>query len=375
MRASLAGAALALMLVAAFLAGRYVTTPEAVAPAALPPQTAAPAPLPPGPASLEPEESRTIAVFRAARDSVVAITTSARVVDPFTRRAGERPLGSGSGFLWDEAGHVVTNDHVISEASGATVQLADGRSLQARVVGRAPSHDLAVLRIAAEDLPGPLPRPEPGQGALEVGQSVLAIGNPFGLDWTLTTGIVSALDRDLPGDRGRTIRGLIQTDAAINPGNSGGPLLDARGRLVGVNTAIFSPSGASAGIGFAVPVSTVARVVPQLIETGRYSPPSLGLGFDARINAAVNRQGLAGALVLDVAPGSEAARKGIAPARVARGRLLPGDVVVALDGMAVTGLDDLLGLIDRRRPGESVTLTLSRNGRSREVTLELLAGR
>ncbi|WP_282025443.1 S1C family serine protease [Limimaricola cinnabarinus] len=375
MRASLAGAALALMLVAAFLAGRYVTTPEAAAPAPLPPQTAAPAPLPPGPASLEPEESRTIAVFRAARDSVVAITTSARVVDPFTRRAGERPLGSGSGFLWDEAGHVVTNDHVISEASGATVQLADGRSLQARVVGRAPSHDLAVLRIAAEDLPGPLPRPEPGQGALEVGQSVLAIGNPFGLDWTLTTGIVSALDRDLPGDRGRTIRGLIQTDAAINPGNSGGPLLDARGRLVGVNTAIFSPSGASAGIGFAVPVSTVARVVPQLIETGRYSPPSLGLGFDARINAAVNRQGLAGALVLDVAPGSEAARKGIVPARVARGRLLPGDVVVALDGMAVTGLDDLLGLIDRRRPGESVTLTLSRNGRSREVTLELLAGR
>ncbi|MGR3463514.1 S1C family serine protease [Limimaricola sp.] len=365
MRASLAGAILVLMLIAAFFAGRFAGSPE-------PPP---PAPLPPASAALETAEQRTIAVFKSARDSVVAITTSARVVDPFTRRAGETPLGSGSGFVWDAAGHVVTNDHVIQRASRATVQLADGRSLEARVVGRAPSHDLAVLRISGRDLPAPLPRPEPGQGALEVGQSVLAIGNPFGLDWTLTTGIVSALERELPGEAGRMIRGLIQTDAAINPGNSGGPLLDARGRLVGVNTAIFSPSGASAGIGFAVPVSTVARVVPQLIETGRYAPPSLGLGFDARINAAVNRQGLAGALVLEVAPGSEAARKGIAPARMARGRLLPGDVVVAADGAPVTALDDLLAEVDRRRAGEAMTLTLSREGRTREVELTLRPGR
>lgn len=364
MRASLAGALLTLLLVAAFLAGRFAATPEPAPPAALPP----------GPASLEPEESRTIAVFRAARDSVVAITTRTRVVDPFTRRTGETPLGSGSGFLWDAAGHVVTNDHVIQRASRAVVQLADGRSLEARVIGRDPTHDLAVLRIEGQDLPAPLPRPEAGEG-LEVGQSVLAIGNPFGLDWTLTTGIVSALDRELPGDGGRAIRGLIQTDAAINPGNSGGPLLDARGRLVGVNTAIFSPSGASAGIGFAVPVATVARVVPQLIETGRYSPPSLGLGFDARINAAVNRQGLSGALVLEVAPGSQAARAGVEPARVARGRLLPGDVVVAIDGAPVENLDDLLALVDRRRAGEAVTVTLSRGGRLREVKLELIEGR
>ncbi len=367
MRASLAGVAFALMLIAAFLAGRYAVETEAS-----PPETE---PLPPGPASLEIEEARTIAVFRAARDSVVAITTSTRIIDPFTRRTGETQLGSGSGFVWDADGHVVTNDHVIQGASRALVQLADGRSLEAQVVGRAPSHDLAVLRIGGDALPAPLPRPEPGEGGLEVGQSVLAIGNPFGLDWTLTTGIVSALDRDLPCEAGRAISGLIQTDAAINPGNSGGPLLDARGRLIGVNTAIYSPSGASAGIGFAVPVSTVARVVPQLIETGRYSPPSLGLGFDARINAAVNRQGLPGALVLDVAPGSEAARAGVEPARVARGRLLPGDVVIALDGEEVEGLDDLLAMVDRHRPGDSVTLTLLRDGRRRELTLELRPGR
>ncbi|EYD70935.1 serine protease, putative [Limimaricola hongkongensis DSM 17492] len=364
MRASLAGAILVLMLIAAFFAGRFAGSPE-------PP----PAPLPPASAALETAEQRTIAVFKSARDSVVAITTSARTVDPFTRRTGEAPLGSGSGFLWDATGHVVTNDHVIQRASGATVQLADGRSLAARVVGRAPGHDLAVLRIEGRALPAPLPRPEIGEGALEVGQSVLAIGNPFGLDWTLTTGIVSALERDLPGEAGRTIRGLIQTDAAINPGNSGGPLLDARGRLVGVNTAIFSPSGASAGIGFAVPVSTVARVVPQLIETGRYTPPTLGLGFDARLNAAVNRQGLSGVVVFEVARGSEAARAGIEPARLGRGRLLPGDVIVGIGGTPVSTLEDLLAEIDRRRVGETVVVTLENDGDRREVELTLQAGR
>jgi S1-C subfamily serine protease len=364
MRASLVGAILALMLILAFMAGRQTSTSPSA-----PPVAALPAP-----AEAASAEARTIAVFRAARDSVVAITTSTRIVDPFTRRADETPLGSGSGFIWDEAGHVVTNDHVIQKASRATVQLADGRSLPARVVGRDPGHDLAVLRIEGRDLPAPLPRPEGGEGALQVGQSVLAIGNPFGLDWTLTTGIVSALDRELPGEAGRMIRGLIQTDAAINPGNSGGPLLDARGRLVGVNTAIYSPSGASAGIGFAVPVAVAARVVPQLIETGRYAPPSLGLGFDARINAAVNRQGLTGALVLEVAPGSQAEAAGIVPARLARGVLLPGDVIRALDGEAVEGLDDLLARIDRRRAGEEVTLSLERDGRRREVTLTLRSG-
>ncbi|PYE82258.1 S1C family serine protease [Pseudoroseicyclus aestuarii] len=342
---------------------------------ALAPETAAPRapsalPLPAAEAPLALPEERTIAVFRAAREGVVAITTSAQVRDPFSRRVGERPLGSGSGFLWNADGYVVTNNHVIAGASRAVVQLADGRSLDAQVVGTAPGHDLAVLRIAAGDLPAPLPLAE--AGGLEVGQSVLAIGNPFGLDWTLTSGIVSALDRDLQEEGGRTIRGVIQTDAAINPGNSGGPLLDASGRLVGVTTAIYSPSGANAGIGFAVPVGAVLRVVPQLIETGRYSPPSLGLGFDSQINAAVNRQGLEGALVLEVMPDSDAARAGITHAQLSRdGRIIPGDVIKTLDGLPVDTLDALLAALDRRRVGDEVTLGLEKDGARREVVLQL----
>ncbi len=315
-------------------------------------------------------ERSTIALFRAAREAVVAISTAERVVDPWTRRSFEQPAGSGSGFVWDEAGHIVTNDHVIRGRTSATVSLADGRSFPARLAGRDPTHDLAVLRIQARGLPAPLPLGRSRD--LEVGQQVLAIGNPFGLDWTLTTGIVSALDRELPTEGGRAIRGLIQTDAAINPGNSGGPLLDSAGRLIGVNTAIFSPSGASAGIGFAVPVGSVRRVVPQLIETGRYRPPTLGIEVDQRVNAAVNRQGLEGVLVLGVRPGSPAARAGLTPAQIDRsGRLLPGDVIVALDGMPLQTLDDFLAAMDLRSAGETVRLTLRQGRREREIEMEL----
>ncbi|EPX86273.1 Trypsin-like serine protease, typically periplasmic [Rubellimicrobium thermophilum DSM 16684] len=207
------------------------------------------------------EEAATIALFRAARDSVVAISTTRTRRDLFGRAAGEVPLGSGSGWIWDGSGHVVTNAHVIAGASAALVTLADGRSFDARLVGADPRHDLAVLRIEGEDLPAPLTLAPPKPP--EVGSRVLAIGNPFGLDWTLTTGIVSALERELPGRDGVPIRGLIQTDAAINPGNSGGPLLDGAGRVIGVNTAIYSPSGGSAGIGFAIPAATVAAWFPN----------------------------------------------------------------------------------------------------------------
>ncbi|WP_223877704.1 S1C family serine protease [Histidinibacterium aquaticum] len=325
------------------------------------------------PLPLTDTERTTISLFQSARESVVAISTADTVVDPWTRRSYEQPAGSGSGFLWDDRGHIVTNDHVVGGRSTATVALADGRSVEARLVGRDAAHDLAVLRIRAEDLPEPL---QVGRSRdLEVGQGVLAIGNPFGLDWTLTTGIVSALDRELPSRTGRTIRGLIQTDAAINPGNSGGPLLDSAGRLIGVNTAIYSPSGASAGIGFAVPVGTVRRVVPQLIESGRYTPPSLGIEVDSRVNAAVNRQGLEGVLVLGTVPGSPAAEAGLEGARLDRaGRIVPGDVLTALDGEPLEGLDDFFAALDSREPGESVTVTL-RSGRSeRTVEMELVEG-
>lgn len=194
---------------------------------------------------LAPQEETTIALFEAARGSVVSITTESRVLDPWSRRAMEVPRGTGSGFIWDDRGHIVTNNHVIRGASGARVRLADGRLLEADLVGTAPEHDLAVLHVdAGLDTPPPLSIGE--SDTLRVGQSVFAIGNPFGLDWTLTTGIVSALDREIPTQGGATIEGLIQTDAAINPGNSGGPLIDSAGRLIGVNTAIFSPSGSSA---------------------------------------------------------------------------------------------------------------------------------
>ncbi len=335
------------------------------------PQAAAVAPVAPVELAVAPEgsdEGATIATFRAARDSVVAISTSASRRDLFGRVATEVPLGTGSGFIWDGAGHVVTNAHVIQGANAATVQLADGRAFDARLVGFDRGHDLAVLRIEGEDLPAPLTLapPEPP----EVGSRVLAIGNPFGLDWTLTTGIVSALDREIPGEDGRLIRGLIQTDAAINPGNSGGPLLDSAGRIIGVNTAIYSPSGGSAGIGFAVPVATVQRVVPELIRTGRYSPPTLGLAFDARINAAINRQGLPGAVVLQVERGSEAAQAGVEPAQLLRdGRIRPGHVVTAVDGAPVETLDDLLALLDARQAGDEVAVTFDTGGG--ETTLEL----
>src|SRR5690606_13440373 len=218
---------------------------------------------------LSAEEQATIDLFERSRMSVVFIATTQRVVDVWTRNALQVPRGTGSGFIWDESGHVITNNHVLQGASGAQVRLADGRSFDAELVGRSPYHDLAVLRIRVEDGESPAPLPIGTSEDLRVGQKVFAVGNPFGLDWTLTTGIVSALNRELPTDSGLSIRDLIQTDAAINPGNSGGPLLDSAGRLIGVNTAIFSPSGAYAGIGFSVPVDTVNRVVPRLIATGR----------------------------------------------------------------------------------------------------------
>ena len=322
---------------------------------------------------LAPAEETVIALFEATKPSVVAITTASRVFDPWRQRAHDVPRGTGSGFIWDAAGHVVTNYHVIEGATAAQVRLADGRLLPARLVGAAPSHDLAVLRIdAGGDRPAPIPLGE--SGTLRVGQSVLAIGNPFGLDWTLTTGIVSALDREIPGRGGAMIEGLIQTDAAINPGNSGGPLIDSSGRLVGVNTAIFSPSGSSAGIGFAVPVDTVNRVVPQLIRTGSYRPPVLGVVHDERINALARRQGLEGVLVLDVAPGSPAAAAGLRSAVQNRlGQIAPGDVILGLGARRVATSAELRAALDQLSPGETVDLLLLREGREVRVPVTLAA--
>ena len=209
------------------------------------------------------DEKATIHLFEAARGSVVSISTAQLVEDVWSQNVFAVPRGTGSGIIWDDAGDVLTNFHVIEGASEATVRLADGRKFRASLVGASPDHDIALLRIGVA-FHRPPPIPLGTSGDLKVGQKVFAIGNPFGLDWTLTTGIVSALNRTLREPGGTSVQHLIQTDAAINPGNSGGPLLDSSGRLIGMNTAIYSPSGASAGIGFAVPVDTIMAVVPHL---------------------------------------------------------------------------------------------------------------
>ncbi|MET0293178.1 MAG: trypsin-like peptidase domain-containing protein [Steroidobacteraceae bacterium] len=311
-------------------------------------------------------ERRTIELFEASRGSVVFIATTQRVVDPWTRNPLQVERGTGSGFIWDDFGHVVTNNHVIAGASGAQVRLADGRAFAAELVGTSPDHDLAVLRIRVDaDRPGPL---RIGTSSdLKVGQDVLAVGNPFGLDWTLTTGIVSALNRELPGEgSGIGIRDLIQTDAAINPGNSGGPLLDSAGRLIGVTTAIYSPSGAYAGIGFAVPVDTVNRVVPRLIASGRYVRPTLGVRVERQVNDVLSEQlGVEGVFVLAIEARSPAAAAGLKAAQLDRnGGVVIGDILVALDGRPLRKVEDLFDALDRAAPGQEVSVAVQR-GRER----------
>jgi S1-C subfamily serine protease len=321
------------------------------------------------------DEQSTIALFERSRASVVFISTRQQVQDIWTRNVFSVPRGTGSGFIWDDAGHVVTNFHVIEGASGATVRLADGRDYQAGLVGVSAAHDIAVLRIGV-GFQRPPPVPVGTSADLKVGQKVFAIGNPFGLDWTLTTGIVSALDRSLPSDSGPTIEHLIQTDAAINPGNSGGPLLDSAGRLIGITTAIFSPSGASAGVGFAVPVDTVNRVVPQLIASGRYIRPTLGIEIDEGINRRLGEMlQTGGVFVLRVQPGSAAEQAGLRSARVAAdGSLVEVDVIVALDDRAISGVGELLGRLDDYKVGDTVRLAVQREGRRVVVPVTLQPG-
>lgn len=322
------------------------------------------------------DEKSTIELFEKAKNSVVYITTSQQVMDVWTRNVFNVPRGTGSGFIWDDKGHVVTNFHVLANASEARVRLNDGRELRAALVGVSPAHDIAVLRIGVA-LNRPLPTPVGSSHDLKVGQKVFAIGNPFGLDWTLTTGIVSALDRSLPAEDGRSsIEHLIQTDAAINPGNSGGPLLDSAGRLIGINTAIYSPSGASAGISFAVPVNTVNRIVPQLIAHGKYIRPSLGVNSDERINQAVMRQmGVSGITVLRVDKGSAGDQAGLRGARIGPdGGLVPGDIITAVDGQQVDSVAKLAAKIDERQIGDTVNLTVSRAGQKLQLHATLQPG-
>jgi S1-C subfamily serine protease len=326
--------------------------------------------LEPLPEGLSEEETRGIEIFRRASASVVYITTTALRRD-FFFDAFQIPQGSGSGFFWDDRGHVVTNFHVIEGANRFSVTLADRTDWDAELVGIAPEKDLAVLKINAP--PERLVSLTPGSSdALMVGQKVLAVGNPFGLDQTLTVGVVSALGRELRSPAGRAIHDVIQTDAAINPGNSGGPLLDSSGRLVGVNTAIYSPSGASAGIGFAIPVDAVKRLVPQLIQYGEPIEPGIeGVSWLSDRQAAYF--GLDGVIVRDVLPGGQAERiglRGIGLNRRGTAYVL-GDTIVAVDDEEVDSVDRMRDLFEAAGVGATVRLTVERNGERRVLSAEL----
>ena len=352
-----ASAGIAFLALPAQVQGRTEAQPRAVTPR--------------GP--LAADELANVELFKKASPSVVHITSLAAQRDMFSPAVQQVPRGTGTGFVWDAAGHIVTNFHVIQGANGARVTLADQSTYDATLVGYFADRDLAVLKINApkEKLP---PLAVGTSRDLLVGQRVYAIGNPFGLDQTLTIGIVSALNREIESFNSRTIRGVVQTDAAINPGNSGGPLLDSAGRLIGVNTQIASPSGASAGIGFAIPVDEVNRIVPRLIRDGRFVRPAIGVtaGSQQLHRALKLPQGVA---VVQVGRGSPAAQAGLEPfRRGARGEIIAGDVILSVDGEVVANFDDMLTQLERRRAGDVVTIAVWRGGATRQVAVQLGAG-
>lgn len=322
--------------------------------------------------ALQQQERTVETLFDAATPSVVYITSLVQKIDRLTMNAVEVPAGTGSGFVWDTDGHIVTNYHVIKGARGAKVGLtsSDGRTstYDAKLVGYNPDKDVAVLQIDSGRALTPIP--VGASKALRVGQTTLAIGNPFGLDHTLTVGVVSGLGREVTSPSGRPITNVIQTDAAINPGNSGGALLDSSGKLIGMNTAIFSPSGASAGIGFAIPVDTLRYQVNTIIRDGKVERPALGISYLSAAQArplGVTR----GVLLLDVPPNSEASNAGLrGSSRSADGSVVLGDVILGINADTVDTDLDLFRAIDRFSPGDTVRVRISRLQRDSRGALE-----
>ncbi|MEM7159041.1 MAG: trypsin-like peptidase domain-containing protein [Myxococcota bacterium] len=337
------------------------------------PTTATPAVAAPPPEARTLGEQNTIAVFKAAAPATVFVTQTQVVQNWSTRALEEAEAGAGTGFIWDAEGHIVTNCHVaLADCSAGraprrlSVTLYDQKTYDAKLIGSDPYKDIAVLKIEPDKPLVPIRRVPSGY-ELVVGQKTIAIGNPFGLDHTLTTGVISAMGREVQGIGGVTIRDMVQTDAAINPGNSGGPLLDSRGQLIGMNTMIFSSSGSSAGIGFAVPQSVIQRVVPQIITNGR--PTRIGLGVSILDPAVARRLGVEGVVIDRVRPSSPAGIAGLRPAtRVASGWAL--DVVVGVDGERVMSYDDLYNALESKAAGEKVSLSVLRLPGEEVVTIE-----
>jgi S1-C subfamily serine protease len=319
------------------------------------------------------DEENNIEIFKRSSPSVVHITNSRLVRSFYSLNPQEVPQGTGTGFIWNEEGYIVTNFHVIQQANVVTVTLQDGTSYEAVPVGSDPDKDLAVLRIN-------VPEPELSpvilgdSSLLEVGRKVIAIGNPFGLDTTMTVGVVSALGREIDSISRRKIRDVIQTDAAINPGNSGGPLLNSLGQLVGVNTAIYSPSGVNSGIGFAIPVNTVKRIVPELITFGRVQTPILGITHIPQPDYYRELWGIEGVIVMDVVPGADPAQVGMRGLRrVQRGRIQLGDVIFEIDGESVSNEDDYANIMEQHRAGDVVNIKTRRDNRVMNYDIELKA--
>jgi S1-C subfamily serine protease len=314
------------------------------------------------------DEQNSIELFETTSRSVVYITSIEVRRSLFSLNVYEIPQGTGSGFIWDRDGRIVTNYHVIEDANRLEVTLADHSTWKGTVVGVSPDKDLAVLQISApSDRLNPIMIGESDN--LRVGQKVFAIGNPFGLDQTMTTGIVSALGREIKSVSGRTIQGVIQTDAAINPGNSGGPLLDSAGRLIGINTAIYSPSGASAGIGFAVPVNIVNRIVPEIIKYGKAMKPGLGVTIANR--QITRRLGIEGVLLLNIQPGSSAEKAGLRGTRRVGDKIVLGDIIQSVNDVKISTYDDLRNEFDKYRVGDEVVLGIIRDERRIEVKIAL----
>ncbi len=316
------------------------------------------------------DEQNTIDVFSKSASATVFVIQNQKQRDYWTARTMEVPAGSGSGFIWDKAGHIVTNYHVVKDGSSFSVTLYNQKKYSAKVVGVDPKKDIAVLKIdaPASELT-PIIVPKDGY-QLQVGQKTIAIGNPFGLDHTLTTGIVSALEREMAGIGGVTIKGCIQTDAAINMGNSGGPLLDSAGQLIGMNTMIFSPSGGSAGIGFAVPYTAIKRVVPQIIATGKAE--QVGLGISILPDDIARQNGVKGVIVRDVDESSPAAKVGIMGIKQTDSGRYINDIIVGIDDTPVVNYDSLYNALDGRKAGDKVKVTVKRKGELKTFEIELV---
>ena len=315
------------------------------------------------------DEANNIEIFKKASPSVVYVTNKAYRQDLFSFNVHEIPQGTGTGFIWDESGIIVTNYHVIQGADRITITLQDTTELDAKIIGVAPGKDLAVLKVETSKKLIALPLGD--SALLEVGRKVIAIGHPFGLDTTLTVGVVSALGREIDAVSNRKIRGVIQTDASINPGNSGGPLLNSLGQLVGVNTAIYSPSGASAGIGFAIPVNTVKKIVPQLIEFGHIVRPVLGI--ETAPDYWAKRYGLAGVLIVKTTPGMPAEKAGIVGmSRNRRGDIVLGDIIISIDQTIVENNDDLLTVLEQHKGGDTVEVVIKRDSRQYRISVQLV---